>query len=358
MKKSLLIVSALLIAAMSSTAQITITTADVATPVKIIYQANDTVPTGFSVGGFGTNQTWNMTSLQTSFVDTLTFMSASWLPNVNFPSSDLIMKQGWRESYVYMSNTASGLTTQGFAGMVDLAGYFDTVTVINTPSEILMNFPGNFGTTFTNNFSTVTPAFYYGQDPFSFGYPIDYIRMNAEVRKSVIVDAWGSLTTPLGTFNVIRAEETIVRYDTIDIYLLGAGNDAIVTQADSTTGYTWWANGVGFPLVSIKLDSLGNMKQVQWLQANPVAGVNEYEATVQVNAYPNPAQNEITFSVEATKASIVEIYDIAGRVVGSYQVRSNNTKVDISDYPNGSYTFALLGKEDAIGNRGKFSVVK
>lgn len=358
MKKSLLIVTALFVVTVSATAQITITTADVAVPPKIIYQANDTLPDGsINEGSSGISQTWNMTALATGFVDTLTFLPYPWAPNANFSSSNLVMKQGWQENYAYLTNSASGLTSQGFAGTIDVGAGPMNLEQFNTPSEILMNFPATYLTAFTNNYMNVTPAFYFGIDP-GIGFTVDSVRQHSEVRKTVTVDAWGSLTTPLATFNVLRAEETIVRYDTTDAYIFGAWNDAIITSADSTTGYTWWANGIGFPVVSMKLDSAGGLKQVQWLQAYPAASIDEYNVSVDVNVYPNPAQNEITFAAATSKATLVEVYDIAGRMIGSYPLCSNNAKLDISHYANGAYTFALLGKDNAILNRGKFTVAK
>ena len=54
MKKSLLVIFALFICAFGAVAQITITTADIASPTKIIYQSNDTLLTSPAiVGSFG-----------------------------------------------------------------------------------------------------------------------------------------------------------------------------------------------------------------------------------------------------------------------------------------------------------------
>jgi type IX secretion system substrate protein len=361
MKKSLLIVTALVMSAAGVNAQITITSADVAVPVKIIYQANDTTyaATGINEGSSGISQTWNMTALADGGVDTLTFMSAGWAPDASFPTSNLIMKQGWQNNFAYMTNSASGFTMEGFKGSLDVGAGPMTLKQINSPSEKLMTFPATYLTNFTNNYTTTTPAFYFGIDP-GFGFVVDSVRQHSEVKKKVNVDAWGALTTPLSAspFNVLRSEETIVRYDTTDAYIFGAWTDAVITQADSTTGYSWWANGVGFPVVSIKLDSAGGVKQVQWLKSFPVAGINEYTAEAAVNVYPNPAQNEINFAVQTSKAAAVKIYDIAGRMIATYAISNDNAKVDISNYANGAYTFTLLGKDNAILNRGKFTVAK
>ncbi len=359
MKKSLLFISALFAGVLSSSAQITVTTADVASPIKIIYQANDTLPSGsLSVGTDGVSQTWNMSMLNTSTTDTMTFLFASWVPNVHFPTSNLVMKQGWQNNYGYLTNAVSGLTSQGFSGTANLGAGPMTLNQVNTPSEILMNFPETYLMSFSNNFIQNLPAFYYGAVPPGVPFVVDSIRQRSVQQKSVLVDAWGTLTTPLGTYNVLRSKETIVKHDTIDAFVFGAWVTEVSVSADSTTGYTWWANGIGFPLVSIKLDSLSAIKQVQWLQALPVVGINEATASAQVNVYPNPAQNEITFAVEASKVSSVQLLDVAGRLIDTFTISGDNTSVNISNYANGIYSYAIIGKDQGIINRGKFTVVK
>lgn len=357
MKKSLLILSAFIVSALGTKAQITVTTSDVAAPVKVIYQSNDTMPT-VSEGSFGINQTWNMSALNSHSTDTMTFISPTWAPNSNFPSSNLVAKQGWQNNYVYLTNSASGLTVEGSAATVDFGGGPTNINQINTPSEILINFPGNYLSTFTNNYVGNT-NFYLGYDP-GIGFVVDSVRMHSHVKKTVLVDAWGSLTTPLGTFNVLRLEETVVKHDTTDAQVPAFGGwvYGVDVSADSTTGYSWWANGVGFPLVSIKLDSLSNIKQTQWLQALPAVGINEQTNATVVNVYPNPAQNQITFTVEPNKIGAIQVLDITGRMIDYILVTGDNVVVDISKLATGVYSYALVGKDNAILNRGKFTIAK
>ncbi|MCX6294992.1 MAG: hypothetical protein NTX97_02815 [Bacteroidetes bacterium] len=305
MKKSLLFISAIFIGSLSSTAQITVTTADVASPIKVIYQANDTLPSvALSVGTAGVSQTWNMSMLNTSTTDTLTFVSASWVPNVHFPTSNLVMKQGWQNNYAYMTNAVAGLTSQGFSGTANLGAGPMIINQVNTPSEILMNFPETYLMSFSNNFTQNVPSFYFGVDP-GIGFVVDSIRQKSVQQKSVLVDAWGSLTTPLGTYNVLRSKETIVKHDTTDAFLFGSWVTNAMVSADSTTGYTWWA-----------------------------------------------------FAVEASKVSSVQMFDVAGRLIDTFTISGDNTSVNISNYANGIYSYAIIGKDQGIINRGKFTVAK
>ena len=360
MKKSLLFVSALILGSLSASAQITITTADIASPVKIIYQANDTLLTSPTIiGSFGISQTWNMSALNAHTIDTMTFMSYAWVPSTDFPTSNLVVKQGSQYAFSYLTNSASGLSAEGYRALVNIGTWSDTVSQISTPSEKIINFPSTYLSSFTNNYTT-RAYFGVGVDP-GFGVVIDSIRQKSVAKKTLLVDAWGSLTTPLGTFNVLRVEETIVKHDTTDIMAFATWNPFPGTPqitADSTTSYSWWANGVGFPLVSIALDSLSNIKQAQWLQVLPAVGINEYTAPTQVNVYPNPAQNEITFAVEASKIGSIQVFDVAGRIIDSYPVLGALASINTSNFANGIYTYALISKDNVVLNRGKFTVAK
>lgn len=360
MKKSLLPVTIFCIGVLSASAQITITTADVATASKIIYQETDTLPT-VSVGTPGASQTWNMALLNLGKKDTLSFLNASWHPNSAFPTSNLALKQGYQDFYSYLINASTGLTVVGNAGTNDFGNGPVAITQINNPSEILMNFPATYNTTYTNNFTTTTPAFYLGitVPP---GITLDSARAKSVVSKTVLVDAWGSITTPLGTYNVIRSKETKIKHDTTDIYAMGAWNPlpgyTPQIAADSTVSFTWWANGIGFPIASATMDSTGAVKSVQWLKVLPVTGINEITSSVKVNVFPNPADNELNMMIDGAKTESVQVFDITGRLMNTYAVENNTVLINTSAFANGIYTYSIIGKENGVLDHGKFTVAK
>jgi hypothetical protein len=341
-----------------ATAQINITTADVATPSKIILQANDTIP-AVSIGAPGTNLTWNFSSLSDDKTDSLLFFPYSVAPNPNFSSANLLIKQGSQNFYSYAINNSSSFTILGNSGVIDFGGGPSQVNQFDTPAEILINFPTFYGSSFTNNF-VQKGKFYFGVDPGA-GFVIDSIRTRSVRHKTMVVDSWGSMTTPLGTYNTLRAREIVVQHDTSDAYVtaFGGWQNAVDIKSDSVASYIWWANGVGFPLVSARMDSLGNVKNVQWLLALPMAvGINEYTAPITMNVYPNPAQNEVNFAVNSGSVKEVQIYDIAGRKVDAFGVSADISSINISGYANGIYSFKVIGKDNLVLDRGKFSVAK
>ena len=364
MKKTLLILSAFCFSIIIASAQITITTADVATPVTAVYQANDTLPT-ISVGTPGTNQTWNMSALATDYTDTLTFEPYSFAPDATFGTANLLVKQGYQNNFAYAINSALNLKIIGNVGTVNLLGYPTVVSQTVVPAEKLATFSFTYNTSFNQTYRTHA-KFYFGHSIMvgTTSYQVDSIRDHSTVVKTVTVDAWGTLTTPLGTYNVIRSKETKVTDDTTDAYVIifppfGAWQNAINTTHDSITTYTWWANGLGYSLATATLDTLGNVQSVQWLmQAPVVTGVNQYTSAISEIVYPNPAQDKINFVADAATQKAIQVYDVTGRLIEIIAITNNQTTVNTSEYAKGMYSFSIIGKDNTIINRGKFTINK
>ncbi len=359
MKKTLLILSSFSFVITSAIAQITITSNDITIPTHLVYQSTDTLPT-VSVGSAGASQTWNMTALGQSTKDTLLFESYAWAPNTNYPTANLVIKQGSKSQFVYAISNSSSLSFLGNAGIANIGGNPTNINQMDSPTEISVTYPYTYNSSFNNNYRTKA-KFYYGYNVTVSGNTVmvDSIREYSSVKKTAVVDAWGSLTTPLGTYNVIRSKETKITHDTVDAYIHAISSWYNVQKtADSTTTYTFWANGVGFPLVTATMDSTGNVKSVQWLTTMPALGINEYSSSLNESVYPNPAQNEINFVADASKQKAIKLFDVTGRLIDTFSVTNETTTINTSSYANGVYYYSIIGKDNSILNRGKFAIAK
>lgn len=354
MKKTLLFLSSFAAGMIGANAQVTITSADVAVPPKVIMQANDTLPV-VSAGSAGTAQTWDMTALNAHSVDTLNFMPYSWAPNPSFSAANVVVQQGSASAYSYIVSNSTDLLALGINATVTFGSTPITLKQINMPPEKLASFPFTYNTTYVNDYVSNTPPTYIG----SASPPIDSIRSRSVVHKTVLVDAWGTLTTPLGTYSVIRSRETKVKHDTSDVHVpfLGWQNGAQIT-ADSTTQYVFWANSIGYPLVTLIKDSLGNVSSATWLMMMPTVGINAYTAAAAVSVYPNPAQTELNIVADPEKAAALQVFDMMGRLVDTQPVTSAVSTLNTSAYANGAYTFSILARDKSILGRGKFSVAR
>ena len=363
MKKIVFCLSAICFVVLSSSAQITITTADIGIPGQVLHQATDSFPT-ISVGtASATTQIWNMAALGQNAHDTLSFLAYSSAPNPNFSTSNLILKEGWQNNYAYTVNNSSSMKTLGLSGTLPLMGYPTFITQKYITSEDVVTFPYTYNSSFTDNYRTYA-KFYFGHPVTSSGITVtvDSVRDHATIRKTAIVDAWGTLTTPLGTFDVIRSKETKITYDTVDAYynFLGASwHNNTSHSADSTTIYNFWANGLGYVLVTAKMDSTGAVKKVDWLQSAPLGfGIKEVSKSESELIYPNPAKNEINFVADASKQKAIEIFDVAGRLIDTFTVTNNQTTINTSTFASGTYSYTIIGKDNSIVSKGKFNVSK
>jgi hypothetical protein len=362
MKKTLLFTTTLLVGALASNAQITVTMADIAAPITVIQQAQDTMPT-VTVGSSGISQTWNMSALNTHTTDTLNFISPSWTPLAGasaFPSANLAIEisNSGQPAYVYAYRTPSSMSILGQYAIQDFGGGPSPVIQENTPAEILTNFPSTYLSTFTQTYVSDGTIFF-GYDP-GIGFVIDSIRAKSTITKYSNVDAWGTITTPLiSAVPCLRYYST--KHNTDSLFILSSLTGWVFFQEtiDSSKSYSWWANGIGFPLVELQTNwAADTVTSASWLKATPAAGINDYTALAAVNVYPNPAQNEITFDLDASKVSSIQVYDVTGRMVASYPVSSAITKIDVASFANGMYSYSLIDRDDQLVNRGKFAIAK
>jgi hypothetical protein len=81
------------------------------------------------------------------------------------------------------------------------------------------------------------------------------------------------------------------------------------------------------------------------------------EISNMVSVYPNPAQSQITFNC-SVNVNAIEIMDITGRIVNKLSVTSDKSIINTSAYTNGIYSYAVIGNNNRVVNRGKFTITK
>jgi hypothetical protein len=243
------------------------------------------------------------------------------------------------DAYIYTTLNSSVLEVNGQAA--DPFGN-GIIPISFANPETQMVYPASYGSSFGDTAGGIS-QFYLGYDP-GIGFPIDSVRLHTYIYKASDFDATGTLTSPLGTFNVLRQNTYRKQIDTIDIYVFGLWTYEAFTIVDSTRTYSYWTNGIGYPLVELTdQDDLGAITNTWWLTANPtVTGISETNNSSAVVIYPNPANNDFTVQTETSTGSI-EVLDITGRVVKTSIINSTLTRVDVSDLASGMYTYRVVG---------------
>jgi PKD repeat protein len=120
--------------------------------------------------------------------------------------------------------------------------------------DVLYQFPMNYNDNYTNNSAL-------SLDLTSFGIPI---QIASTGQRTNLVEGWGSLTTPFGTFaNVLKMKTTLVNTITIS-------NDGVPQETTVTTvSYKWFDPAYGIPVLQVD----GNLIGTVW---TPTA-VNYYD---------------------------------------------------------------------------------
>lgn len=224
-----------------------------------------TAPEGFAKTAFDT--TWNFAALEAMSQRVDTFVSASATPagyqlvfvllgganlaapRNSLPVPGLPLTQGYdffKKSSGSYSNLGMAYSVQGFPVP---AKYDNPEKIYAFPMTPLSTWNS------VSSFSLPVPGIaYYG----------------TMVTRDNIVDGWGTLVTPFGTFPVLRVKSTVIAHDSIYIDSLQTG----FTFNRNYMEYKWLGKSQGIPLLSIHEE--GSVVNVSWrdiprMSASPLA---------------------------------------------------------------------------------------
>jgi hypothetical protein len=88
------------------------------------------------------------------------------------------------------------------------------------------------------------------------------------------------------------------------------------------------------------------------------ASIEENEKSLNVVAYPNPANDLIYFKIESTEAARIIIYDPTGKIISSTKIDEKLTKVNLHNFNTGLYIYQVKDKSGNILHINKINVVK
>ncbi len=361
MKKSLLFIL-LTATVFSINAQITINRSHLISSGQIAIQAFDT--NSFNVQTGGTNKTWNFSTLKSMENDTMKFNPPQWYAGASyFPNANLAIRSSSSgdSSFTFLKLDNSELS---FEGIYDI---FPDTAMASPFKRTMLTLPSTYNTSFTRNNVTPIDAFELGFDPDSTGpIPfIDSIRISSDSKMQSTIIGWGSLTTPVGTYNVLMQGVTDINSVKLEMYtnniwltvptvladLLGFGS----IPSDTSYQHVFWANdaSVGFPLVSYDY-SPGNSttNSVSWLVTKlNTNGISDISASSAHSIYPNPCHSVFNVKLEEGQNALMNILDMNGKLVKSLNV-SNGSTVDIAELANGIYTVSYRNTTDgsAVAN--------
>ena len=289
---------------LASQAQITIGLAEMPAAGDQLTRTRAGINPFVNYGATGANFNWNFANLTAAAQETrgyqsvsstnlaFTFIFADIFINPNranhatagtdIPFNDLLP---FENSYTFLFRSNSVYRKVGFG--VDAFGVPLPITM--DQQDVIYQLPLNFGNTSSSfsRWSVNVPTLAY------YGY---------EQQRTNVVDGWGTITTPAGSFNALRVKTTLEGRDSIQTDLVSLG---FAIQRPKVTEYKWLANGLRVPVLQINTVELFGAEIVTDIffydqprtitVTPPLASTLCPGATVQVNYAKTGAFNSGTF---------------------------------------------------------------
>jgi len=320
MKKIYYIVVAVCLASFSLTAQPVITYSGNAPLIGESYHyAGDLA--SYDPGPEGPNQTWDFSNITSTFTSSPRAVSPGSTPYAGeFTEATIAFAQTEaNDSFIF-----SQISTSEFlnVGIGDQPEGGNELIIHYTDAVKLLKYPFSFSESYTDN--------YYASYSMMEG-------MTTHTHGTAIVtaDAWGSVTTPTGTYNTLRIKRE--RTFTDSVWVSGI---FISATTRTQTDYEWYTSTSHTPVVSISVTGDGTTATYR---TDYISGVEEQQLPdVQVSIYPNPVTDHITIQAEK-KIINIRLISANGRLLNEIPLTTPDYQqsVDFNKYPKGIYFVEL-----------------
>jgi hypothetical protein len=344
----------------NSTAQITIDQNDFA-------NAGDTVRLSVAVwnplldySATGAAHNWDFSSLQwqNQYVDTfLNPMFVNPLYSLTFNNLPInphrsniakkadntlttlpILSSVFTEGYNFYYKSSSGYKQRGLG--MKVSGFPTAVPM--THSDTIYRLPMNFGS----------------EDSSRSDYTVAVPQLGTYAHKQHrfnTIDGWGTLTTPFGTFDVLRVKTEIRGSDSLYIDTLNFG---FKLDNDIQREYKWFGKNQIEPLLQINTQAgiLGQFQNFEFVTkivyrdsvrfAPVVSGVTEANNELVCSVFPNPSNGNfyVTVPEKLSRATMI-LTDMNGKILLERQMNSTFETIDASQFSKSIYILTLQNAE-------------
>lgn len=349
-----LIISCLLLVSFPAFNQITLSVGDFADGGDTVRITNAQIDPTIDFSSTGANYNWDFSGLvpasqelrnyddlsSATFLIDFTYgafapskyQATNALPNNDLPLDQLtgFLPISITEVKQYSKNSVDSITSIGLS--MNIEG--NEVPVKSDTIETRYKFPLNYLDSYQSRGYTNLDM-----NPFYNGMWIQYRQ------RSSIVDGWGSITTPYGTFDVLRVNHAISEIDSLFMEVFG-NPTWIELPVPNSAIYEWIAIGEKEPILRITTNEVLGTETVTKIEYRDVylgldAGLKELETNYVV--YPNPASDVL--HIEGLESSFVyHIYNVNGAEVLSGEF-TGDSSIDIKELESGNYILYLSDGE-------------
>lgn len=275
-----------------------------------------------SPGSAGASQSWDISSITGNTSGVVSVVApASTVNGASFPGANVAYSYS-SGSVIYLKTSTSALQNYGL--------FSSNVVMPYSNPEDLLRFPCNYTDTYTDQFSSQFV---------SSGYT--YYRSGTV---TVTADAWGTLTTPTGTYtNVMRVHLVEAYQDSVDF-----GGPYIITYDNDE--YLWYKEGTHIQIAwvyTVTNSMTGSTSVGAYMEGG--SQVETIDALTGSIISPNPARDfvNIDFSLSQEQTATIMVFNAMGQEVRKSQTIAgqagdNRVQLEVADLPQGCYFVQLM----------------
>ncbi len=224
--------------------------------------------------------------------------------------------------YIMFRTDVNGFHINGYRSDF---GYGMT-NVYNQQEEVLMPAPFSYGNELVNHASWQVWHNFVSSNPDSL------YRRN--IYKTFHADAYGTMTTPYGSFEVIRVHETGYYVDSVKGYMGGIEVFSMEFMREQFNNYFFWAKELRQPLAVAYLNEDEEIIKIDFLKTAMYWNNTVLKTKKSIQIFPNPADSYIRIWGEM--GSFI-VYDSFGRMLKQYTDCSEGALIDVSELEQGVY---------------------
>jgi hypothetical protein len=353
MKKLFQLMLLLTILPAISNAQITIQASEVNPLGVFAIQTRDTsIEASISPGGTGL-QTWDFSMLGNDSSDSIEFYNASETAYANlFPNANLAATLD-SFAVVYFEKNDNNIVSYGTYGTFTLPPYTVTNAYTFKPYQTIIRFPLEMNQSFSETVRSVLQI--PGSD---IGAPYDSVRAVTITNRIILVDAYGTLASPIGNFDVLRSTETEVSVDSAFIQSNGLWFPIQASSPKTITYYNWWTNtfSLSLPVVQYKI-SPGIDTSMIWLNTF-VSATHDSKSYLNINLSPNPTSSFLNVELPEGFSGQMEVFDLNGHRMLAQPATSKTENLNVQALPVGSFVLVLKDNRGKVQGFERFEVIR
>jgi hypothetical protein len=328
-------------------------------------------PQSINIQKTGANKSWNFSNLTptTQYVDTYRSLSSlpsiygllSFQKNVDFGRlegallENLPMSDQLPIDEVYSFYNKDGGTYEQVAFGISILGQ-DVPAPFQNNDEVyklpLTYQQKDSSTAFVNFPPSNIPI----PDTFDFYFEESRKRTNH-------VDAWGTLTTPFGTFETLRVRTVVEREDSVSIQGLNQG----IEPPDQVL-FRWLTKDGGNPILQVRAQRVAGQVVVsnaiyqdsaRNLGGGPPTSIQKEEEASPFKVYPNPADEHLHLSLPGKQTVSYQVYNMHGKSMlrGTKSIRNQQPgTIAIGELESGMYVIKLGNKAGESFHHSRFLV--